>query len=175
MAKVEVSWSERQFDVPTHLVTKLSHGVSRNLVIRGGAPRLSEEQIRNDMDHINNLVIIGVVVQGPDIYISTNSINNAMFARTCMTSRKDYKGLKIQWYPDECDEPLPASPMPAPIAKPTKVTKQVPPSNRFDLLDDSEGDSESEDLAKRLSDGQSEIDEAATCLSDGSGVALRPV
>jgi hypothetical protein len=68
---------------------------------------LNECGIREDLEHIHNLVVISVAVSKGDIYISTNSVHNALFARTCMISRSLYKGLKIEWYPDECASPLP--------------------------------------------------------------------
>jgi hypothetical protein len=39
------------------------------------------------MDHIHNLVVIKVEFLGASCYIKTNSVHNAMFARTCMMSR----------------------------------------------------------------------------------------
>jgi len=134
--------------VPSHLVNKLERGVSRNLIIRGASSnnKLTEEKIRADMEHIHNLVIIAVVWRGADVYISTNSVNNAMFARTCMTSRALYKGMKIEWYPDECAQLIPESNRSvnkenvqmAPIKNPSMIT------NRFNLLDMNDSDSSSE-------------------------------
>jgi len=134
--------------VPSHLVNKLERGVSRNLIIRGASNnnKLTEEKIRADMEHIHNLVIIAVVWRGADAYISTNSVNNAMFARTCMTSRALYKGMKIEWYPDECAQLIPESNRSvnkenvqmAPIKNPSMIT------NRFNLLDMNDSDSSSE-------------------------------
>lgn len=111
----------------------------------------------DSVKHIHNLVISAVVWKGHDLYVSTNSIDKATFARNCMLSRLQYKGLKIEWYSDECAEPLPkaeARPMPisrasAPVAKPVAVP------NRFDLLslgDDNDSSKASEaDDASRLS------------------------
>ena len=134
--------------MPSHLVNKLERGVSRNLIIRGASSnnKLTEEKIRADMEHIHNLVIIAVVWRGADVYISTNSVNNAMFARTCMTSRALYKGMKIEWYPDECAQLIPESNRSvnkenvqmAPIKNPSMIT------NRFNLLDMNDSDSSSE-------------------------------
>ena len=118
------------------------------MIIRGASSnnKLTEEKIRADMEHIHNLVIIAVVWRGADVYISTNSVNNAMFARTCMTSRALYKGMKIEWYPDECAQLIPESNRSvnkenvqmAPIKNPSMIT------NRFNLLDMNDSDSSSE-------------------------------
>ena len=53
------------------------------------------------------MVVTNVVFKGADIYVSTNSVNNALFARNCMLSRATYKGLRIDHFPDECAAPLP--------------------------------------------------------------------
>lgn len=52
------------------------------------------------------MAIIYVKFSGGNAYISTNSVNNALFARTCMLSRTLYKGLQIGFYPDDCDAPF---------------------------------------------------------------------
>ncbi|OCK83349.1 hypothetical protein K432DRAFT_379589 [Lepidopterella palustris CBS 459.81] len=130
--RIEIRWNDRQFHLPNHVANKISIGATRNLVIRGGAEKLTEECIRDDMDHIHNLVVIDVKFKDDDIYISTNSIHNALFARTCMMSRSAYKGLRIEWYPDECAAPIPAR-VPIPVSKP-KATIPAPITNRFELL-----------------------------------------
>ena len=140
------------------MISKLANGVSRNLVIRGGASKLSEEQIREDMDHIHNLVIIAVVHRDQDIYVSTNSVNNAMFARSCMSSRAAYKGLRIDWYPDECTEPLPQKPIAASKAKP-QTAAPSPDPNRFNLLN---------------VDDEEDSDRRGGSSSEVSGVNLKP-
>lgn len=104
-------------------------------MIRGGARFLSEEKIRLDMDHIHNLVITDVVIDDRDVFVSTNSIEGATFAQTCMRSRKDYKGLKIDFSADECNIPLSQSKK----YSPGTSTTSKPPRNRFSLLE-SEGD-----------------------------------
>ena len=75
--------------------------------MRGIAGRVSEDQIRDHLDHIHNLVVVDVYFKNGDAYISTNSIHNALFARTCMMSRTVYRGTRIDWVPDECAVPLP--------------------------------------------------------------------
>lgn len=106
-------WADRQFQLPGHIANKISTGATRNVLIRAGASKLTEEQIRDDMEHIHNLIIIDVKIRNGDMYISMNSVHNALFARTCMMSRQLYKGLRIDWYPDECAKPLPKPQVPA--------------------------------------------------------------
>ncbi|KAJ0318311.1 hypothetical protein COL5a_010769 [Colletotrichum fioriniae] len=84
---VDVRWSDRHFTLPGHVASKLSIGASRNLILRRCDPKLTEEEIRDDMEHIHNLVVIAVSFRGGSCYINTNSVHNAMFARTCMMSR----------------------------------------------------------------------------------------
>ncbi|KAF2425312.1 hypothetical protein EJ08DRAFT_594474, partial [Tothia fuscella] len=106
--RVEIRWNDRQFRLPPHVANKIAMGATRNIVIRNGVSKnLTEEGIREDMEHIHNLVVISVTFSKGDIYISTNSVHNALFARTCMMSRSLYKGLKIEWFPDECANALP--------------------------------------------------------------------
>lgn len=67
---------------------KINGGATRNLIIRGvNKARHTEESIREDLDHIHNLVVIKVEFIGNDCHIKTNSVNYALFARTCMMSR----------------------------------------------------------------------------------------
>ncbi|KAK4993130.1 hypothetical protein LTR50_000616 [Elasticomyces elasticus] len=109
--RIEVKWNDRQFKPNKHVADKIaSCGASRNIVISGSQGKLTEQNIRDDMEHIKNLVIISVAFRMGDIYVSTNSVHNALYARTCMTSRGGgYKGCQFGWYPDECDVPLPAA------------------------------------------------------------------
>jgi hypothetical protein len=128
-------------------------GATRNIVIRNGATKnMTEHGIREDLEHIHNLVVIFVKIDRGDIFISTNSVHNALFARTCMMSRSLYKGLKIEWYPDECAVPLPRLSEKLNIPQPQQKTKeksnrQVSTSNLFSLLDldETEQSDESDD------------------------------
>ena len=76
-------------------------------MIRNVNQSFTEEKIREDLEHIHNLVIISVIFRDGNVYLRLNSIHNSLFARTCMMSRAIYKGMKIEWFPDECSEPLP--------------------------------------------------------------------
>ncbi|PGG95224.1 hypothetical protein AJ79_10175 [Helicocarpus griseus UAMH5409] len=144
---IEVCWSERQFYLPGHVAGKLANGASRNLVIRSVHPNLTNSRIRDDLEHIHNLVVIDITFERGNAYISTNSVHNALFARTCMMSRLAYKGMKIEYYPDECAGPLPrVHNVPKKVTQPPPVRKAPPMANRFQMLNmDGADDSEEED------------------------------
>ena len=120
-----------------------------------------EPQIRNDMEHIHNLVIIDVRVRSGDAYISMNSVHNALFARTCMMSRKEYKGCKIEFFPDECDVPLPPGQAKRQYSRKVSgqsepVKKKAPITNRFDMLNIDGTDGSSDEENRTPSDGDSD-------------------
>lgn len=151
--RVEIRWNERQFILPGHVANKISIGATRNLVIHDRNPKHTEEVIREDLEHIHNLTVIKVSFVGQNAFISTNSVHNAMFARTCMMSRATYKGSKIEWDEDECAGPL---------LKPIQFNKEnIPPKkkndapmlNRFHLLnmDGAESGSLHEEEEKSIS------------------------
>jgi len=106
---------------------------------------LNEQTIREDMEHIHNLVIIDINVNGADVYVSTNSIRNALFARTCMMSRQSYKGLRVDWYPDECAAPLPKLDLPSYNNNNMTQSKKIGPkanANLYAALLDMDGNDE---------------------------------
>ncbi|OHF00607.1 hypothetical protein CORC01_04146 [Colletotrichum orchidophilum] len=142
--RVDVRWSDRQFTLPGHVASKLGIGATRNLIIRRCDPRLTEEEIRDDMEHIHNLVVIAVNFRGGSCYINTNSVHNALFARTCMMSRLKYKGSKIEWNVDECAQPLPVETHRTQPQAPSSRRPMNPMVNRFELLklDKNEDDEE---------------------------------
>ncbi|PSS03778.1 hypothetical protein BD289DRAFT_457651 [Coniella lustricola] len=82
--RVEVHWSDCHSILPNHVANKLRIGATRNLIIRRHDPRLTEAIIKEDMEHIHNLVVIKVEFLAGACYIKTNFVHNAMFARTCM-------------------------------------------------------------------------------------------
>lgn len=134
--------------MPPHVSNKIASGASRNLRVRGAAGKFTEDQIRDHLDHIHNLVVVDISFKNGDAYISTNSIHNALFARTCMMSRTVYKGLRIDWYPDECAAPLPRPNLRVRASAQIVPMKPVPIVNRYTLLNtgsdiDSESDEES--------------------------------
>lgn len=162
--QLEFVWNDRQFILPGHVANKIGIGATRNLIIRNVHPNITEERLREDLDHIHNLIIIDITFQGVDAYLQLNSIHNSLFARTCMMSRAGYKGMKIEWYPDECAQPLPK------IQYLSKKENMVPPPakkanammNRFQMLNlDGDG----------TEDG-SEEDNEATILSDISSMHI---
>ncbi|KAH8686684.1 hypothetical protein BGZ61DRAFT_478928 [Ilyonectria robusta] len=134
--RVELKWADRQYTLPGHVAHKIDRGASRNLVIRNCDPNHTEETIREDLEHIHNLVVIQVDFIKADCFIRTSSIHNAMFARTCMLSRAKYRGSRIQWAADECAQPLAQAPIPRRSSAPSVKT---PPTNRmanrFQLLE----------------------------------------
>jgi hypothetical protein len=144
-----VKWNDKNFHLPAHIANKMAGGATRNLVIRNGTSKLSEETIRSDMEHIHNLVIVDVIIKGTDIFVFTNSVHNALFARTCMMSRLMYKGLRVEFAPDECGTPLPTRPAQAPKETPAApVVKKV--NNPFSALaamneDDQSDENETEE------------------------------
>ncbi|KAF2745197.1 hypothetical protein M011DRAFT_469901 [Sporormia fimetaria CBS 119925] len=145
--RLEFRWNDRPYNVPQHILDKIERvGATRNIVIRGAESKLiTPTQIRDDLDHIHNLVVIDVKMVNGDAYVSTNSIQNVQFARTCLLSRTAYKGLRIQWYADECAQPLPPLPRRTRTPSGQAPAKPSPPVNRYsvlesDLLDDGFGE-----------------------------------
>lgn len=82
--QVEIRWNERQFMLPGHVAHKIYGGATRNFVIRNIGLKHTENSIRDDLDHIHNLVVIKLTFKGQDVHVSTNSVHNAIIARTCM-------------------------------------------------------------------------------------------
>lgn len=166
--QLEIGWNDRQFHLPPHVANKIQMGATRNLIIRSNPNRYStnsnsasekqpitEESIREDLDHIHNLVVISVTFNNGDWYISTNSVHNSLFARTCMMSRAKYKGLKIEWYPDECSATIPRV-QPRPKDNGFEPPKKAPLGNMFSLLeiDDTEDGSSDTDTDAALFNGR---------------------
>jgi hypothetical protein len=116
--------------------------------VRNITGKVTADQIRDHLDHIHNLIVVDIYWKGDDAYISTNSVHNALFARTCMMSRTVYKGTRIEYYPDECAAPLPRptkAPTPTPRA-PVRAPTKMPTVNQYALLDTgSDDDPESEE------------------------------
>lgn len=168
--KVEFRWADRHFILPQHIATKIANGATRNLRLRNVQGRLTEETIRDDMEHIHNLVIIDVTFTGGDIIVSTNSVHNAMYARTCMMSRGSYKGIQIESYEDECSTPFPSVHIPVPRkenALPTR--KAVSSANRFGLLNMDNTEDVSDD--ESTDDGKGQRWKVDPYSKNGTGVS----
>ncbi|KAI1355794.1 hypothetical protein F5Y01DRAFT_153161 [Xylaria sp. FL0043] len=161
--RVLTRWADRHFILPGHVANKIAAGATRNLIIRRCGAHHTEDSVREDLEHIHNLIVVRVEFNGGSCYIKTNSVHNAMFARTCMMSRAKYKGSKIEWDIDECDQPLETTqrtstkPHPAPAKTPTASTR-----NRFDMLRlDDDDNNESDDKFDTSSEMPSTVDVAA--------------
>jgi hypothetical protein len=105
-----VAPSPRQFFLRPYIHQNLQHGASRNLVIRNVNANITAQLIRDHLEHIHNLVVLDVrvdYVQG-HAHVHTNSVHNAMFARSCMKSRAAYRGMRIEFGGDECADDYPA-------------------------------------------------------------------
>jgi len=132
--QIDVRWAERQFRMNGHVADKVATGSSRNLLIHNAVDRgHTEQSIREDMEHIHNLVVIDVTFRQNNALVCTNSVHNALYARTCMMSRSAYRGCKIEFVRDECDVPLPQRKI-TPVAITASARKPAPMKNRFDLL-----------------------------------------
>ncbi|KAK8108565.1 hypothetical protein PG984_014366 [Apiospora sp. TS-2023a] len=146
--RVFIKWAERHFHLAGHVAHKIVQGATRNMVIRRVDPSHTEDSIRDDLEHIHNLIVIKIEFLGGSCHIKTNSVHNAMFARTCMMSRSKYKGYKIDWDLDECAQPLrveqkpPAPPKPQHVPSPKKPAVSL---NRFATLRLDDEDDESDD------------------------------
>lgn len=106
--QIEVFWDDRQFFLPGYLARRIyNNSATRNLVIRFAKADMTEESIREDLDHIYRLEVVSCHFQFGHAWISLNSVQQAVTARSCMGSRFKYKGCRIEFYPDSCAEPLP--------------------------------------------------------------------
>lgn len=130
------------------MANKIGIGATRNLIIRNVHPNITAERIREDLDHIHNLIVIDISFQNGNVHVSLNSVHNSLFSRTCMMSRAVYKGMRIEWYADECAQPLPKMPQPPKKENVAQPMKKVSTTvNRFQMLnlDGTEDGSEEED------------------------------
>ena len=77
--------------LPGHVANKIGMGATRNLVVQGYDNRHTEDVVRDDLDHIHNLVVVKMEFIGGNCYIGLNSVHNAIYARQCMLSRLQVK------------------------------------------------------------------------------------
>lgn len=82
--QVAVNWSGRQWTISPFIESKIMHGATRVLRLYEACRYLTEQNVRLDMDHIDNLVILDVKPQGNDLVVYTNSVQLCGFARSCM-------------------------------------------------------------------------------------------
>lgn len=85
--QITVRWSNRQYSLSRSAINRLNLGATRNFAIRHCSSNITPKEIRDDLEHIHNLRVLGVNFKDGDYYICTNSISGAYFARTCMISR----------------------------------------------------------------------------------------
>ncbi|TKA70435.1 hypothetical protein B0A55_07892 [Friedmanniomyces simplex] len=170
--RLEVRWAERQYRLNGHIHNKILNGATRNIMVHNAHVNgLTESRIREDMEHIHNLVIIDVTFRNGDAYISTNSVHNALFARTCMMSRTTYKGCKVEFLRDECDVPLPAPAYRSRAPPPQPSKKKVAMANRFDIIN-MDGTEQSSDEENRTPVEAASDDEGTLDLTSHMGVSL---
>lgn len=149
--RVEVSWNDFQKQVPGQLAWSIRNGATRNFIVRQCDTYQTTEGIRDDVEHIHDLRVVSVEFRGRDCYIKTNSIQGAVFARTCMSSRQyvlkfaqrlstitnldcsRYKRCRMEWDIDECVEPLDVVPEKS-YAAPKPLPKPARPVNRYEML-----------------------------------------
>ncbi|KAI0191301.1 hypothetical protein EV127DRAFT_72938 [Xylaria flabelliformis] len=164
--RVFIRWADRHFILPGHVANKIASGATRNLIIRRCGAHHTEASVREDLEHIHNLIVVGVEFVGGSCYIKTNSVHNAMFARTCMMSRAKYKGSKIEWDVDECDKAFETTEKTStkPLPQRSSSTKAPVSStrNRFAMLRlDDDDNHESDDKFDTSSEMLSTVDVAA--------------
>ncbi|CAK7218880.1 hypothetical protein SCUCBS95973_003633 [Sporothrix curviconia] len=166
--RVDVRWSDRQFTLLGHVSHKINGGATRNLVIRQYNPRITEASVREDLDHIYNLVVISVTFADGNCFISTNSVHNAMYARSCMMSRIT---SRIEWAPDECDQPLERV-APKVRQKKVPVQKKQPgfgAASRFQLLNLDDG-SDDKAIENETDDDDDDDDDSLDGVHGGGRV-----
>ncbi|KAI1063157.1 hypothetical protein LB507_006014 [Fusarium sp. FIESC RH6] len=150
--KIHTKWSSYQYVVKGQVAYHVVRGASRNFVIRKRDPNTTTQSLRDDLDHIHNLHVIGIEFDRDNCFVNTSSINAAIFARNCLLSRSEYKNSRIEWVADECAQPLESLPFGAKPTPPASLVKEQNHSasalpsrknlrgNRFQLLDLSDTD-----------------------------------
>ena len=83
--------------LPGHVANKISMGATRNLVVHGYDNRHTEDVVRDDLEHIHNLVVVKMEFLGSNCYIGLNSVHNAIYARQCMLSRLQVNRAGSLW------------------------------------------------------------------------------
>ena len=128
---------------------KISRGATRNLLFQPISKNITEQRIRDDLEHIHNLRIVDIHFDRDSARVSLNSVNQSLYAQSCLRSRKSYHGVRIEWYPDDCADPLPdLTPRPRMAQLRASAISPVPRlTNRYRLLhvDDTEDGSLAEE------------------------------
>lgn len=147
--RINVEWREpsRQFVILNNIMSAISRGATRNLLLSKVPPTLTEVRIREDLDHIHNLHVEKIEMKGGSILVNLNSVCVALFARTCLMSRGSYKGVKIEFAADECAGRLP-TPKRRDFER-KQVQEKIAPKNRFDILALSDEDHEENGEAEK--------------------------
>jgi len=139
------------------MLNKLAQGITRNLLLRNALNRVTEDEVRDHLEHIHNLSICHMSFKGYDLYVSTSSLIGANLARICLLSRKTYKNMRIDYFPDECAIPLPEVELRPRYSTQAVVTRPISPRkaatttsnvNRFNLLSLDESSSDTDILAE---------------------------
>ncbi|KAL1311238.1 hypothetical protein AAFC00_001428 [Neodothiora populina] len=162
--RLSVEWSDYQYSLSPFVGRKIAAGATRNLVLRKASSIVDVTEIREHLQHIHQFDIIHVEIRGKDVIIYTNSVHNALFARTCMMSRKAYKGFKIEFFPDECAGPLPIIHQTAPAPKDTEKKQSM--TNLFQVLNlDSSVEDENRPPGRRDDDDDIDDSDGNTTLN----------
>lgn len=117
-----------------HIARRVRSGATRNIVVRFVKPDITAETIREHLGHIHRLEVVDINHRDGHAFISLNGITAAVTAKNCMSSRFKYKGSRIEFYPDECDQLLPPSVKKQHKRPSPKNAVTVSRMNRFALL-----------------------------------------
>jgi len=107
--EIEVTWSDRSYNLMPWLAQKIEKGATRNLQIQNLHQGVTTERIVEDLEHIHNLFVVDIrLTKTNEAFVSLNSVSHALTARMCLISRVEYKNpTRITWYADECALPIP--------------------------------------------------------------------
>ena len=147
--RIDVAWEEKQRYMPGYIQRNVMNGATRNLVIRFPKNDMTEETVREDLEHIHQLEVVDIITANNHIFVSTNGIQHALTAKHCLRSRLKYRNSRIEFFEDECDQVLPTVVrkvnehgfQPQPIKRPATVSM----ANRFAPLFEQDGDLEDKD------------------------------
>ena len=136
--RVQVSWDKKQHYMPGGVTRRIyCDGATRNLVIRFPKPEVTEQVVRDDLEHINSLEIVNVKTIQGHIYVSLSGVRQALAARGCMMHRLRYKGSRIEFWADQCAEPFPPVPKRPPFnhhQSKQQTMHSINSINRFKVL-----------------------------------------